>query len=480
VATTLYQVRVTVANEQEEPMIPQSKVLATHMKELRFAHVQDLGRARSVDFLDRLLWVSFIFSLGFEFAPFFGTLSTFKVVTFPLAIIGLVLLMRRVPTAAEFLTMGWSLLPIVGYLPMLQIGPSEGLPNLVLGLVPFLPYVSLYLRRNGSDGLTVWAIALLGAPAVLAYTADRLGYNVNAYHLANTYRFVGFCGDPNFQGVYLACGIMACIVAIIHPTSEGNGIEEHSNLKGVRQRSESSPLLLKVVVGLVIAAYSYLLILTSSRGAVLSVAIGLVVITILYTKHWAFYIVAFAAIVALSLPTLLELTLVARLDGGSALDALLARNQALLNQQFGGEADDRIHTWRYSLWCIQEAGFFQGYTLDRFVAEMNYWPHNSYADVALEGGIFGLLVFFVWIGNALRALPFNKRALGLSAAGLLVQVMIVGAGFFLLSATQMKIFWFVMCFAATAPHWLRVTVEPAARKKTSSHLHIANVAIATS
>ncbi len=230
------------------------------------------------------------------------------------------------------------------------------------------------------------------------YTSDYGGFAVAEYMNivgeTNGYRLSGPVGDPNF---------FAQVMVVLA-------------LLGMERLMNERNFFWKIVGGLAAAASGLAVVFTFSRGAIVALALSMLLFFWIYKlkpAHLVALIILGAVMLFFIPPTYYQRVL-------SIADVLPSNGEINLRKDraIQGRASESLTAWamlnQHPLFGVGLNNFtylYQDYTKSLGLAPSanNRSPHNLYLEVAAESGVVGLIIFLAMIVLAIRAILYARR-----------------------------------------------------------------------
>ncbi|MDR3061678.1 MAG: O-antigen ligase family protein [Dysgonamonadaceae bacterium] len=364
------------------------------------------------------IFAAIVLLLSVEYLTFGGGFSVFRILIFPLAVLG-IFLMRGLHLRQSSVILWYGLLFyfvwVIGsnYL----IGNSgDSITYLLIAVFSFflIKYFSSFPEKlNSMYRYTYW----FALPHEIVYLLILAGFlSMPDYTMGYSMRFIGFHRDPNFMTIFVSIAILSKIQYL---------------------KVSSSHVVWKLVILGSIALDIWLVIMGMSRGGILCLLACMVLQVLSFIPGKKKFLVA-----GLMLVVAVSFMMYARqfneVSGSyqSSFWNMLAR----FNNDDFSKGSGRKEIWQKNMHDIVEFPLTPLGTNLEERPDAKY-THNTYIDILLTSGlIFGsVFVFFLVSGQVRSISDVLKNG---SETGYLVLSLVVVSQLFFLSLLTLKLTWF--------------------------------------
>lgn len=372
-----------------------------------------LNKKKTIEFV----FIVIISLFSIEYISFGEYLSVYRLIIFPLSIIGLVLSPPKINSE----NISFYVLIILALLMNIfsSLNADNGFIGMIsaFGIFTFVLFVTNYIMQFGVSKHIIWIIALYSLPQYIAFFIWISDFS--ALNLLNASdRFNGFHKDANFLSAYINFAIVAKLY-----------------LLPVASKLKKKYLILSIPIDIVLILFS------QSRVGIFVLILNFFIY--LFYKNRK---VLTSSLILLSIVLIYLNQRVSNINSNSditIIDAVALRfYKTDLNE--GKKSDARVkHFYNFIDIVKKNETTLIGYSLDNYLIKYHQYPHNIFIDIFLEQGlimgsffIIYLLYLFIksfWL-TIKRIRPPLLFHLAFSAF----------LGMMLLTSYKQKFFWFIV------------------------------------
>jgi len=366
--------------------------------------------------LQNFINYTIIFLLPIEFLSIGEYFSTFRLVIFPLSILGIIVMKSKFLSSQRniillvMLCLTFSIFSNLIY--ELKYGFNAYLNS--IGILIFIAYLLLYYNNFGFDFKQIKVISYYTIyciiPLVLFYFLD---INYDFFH---NLRFKGFHKDPNFFCAYINISLAAKYIYLY-----------------VKKKFD-----LILVSFILIDIFSILL--TQSRGGIITTILIIFIFIFLYRKKIIPGLIIISIIFVTFILKRIESLRYDNID--NLFDAILFRF-SYKNYKGDSVEDARSgHIENFFEIISNKDQIIFGYSSGRYVETFDSYPHNLFIDICLEYGLFvGTFLTFIIFKFILKGYLNFKNNIYSHYYFIAISALI---NIIPLSSLNQKFFWFIL------------------------------------
>lgn len=357
-----------------------------------------------------------LFSLGLEFFALMPGVTVYRLITLPLSILSTLILIPKIKIKLPFLNY---VLLLLGLILINSIYHMEwGLFLSVISLIPFILYVSLYYSIFTFSYKEILIFSLYSLPHIIALFL-YIFYGISRSE--DIARFSGAHIDSNHMCIYVGIGLISTFYFFWHT------------------RKKTLKLFLFVIVLLDL----YTLLLSLSRGGILSIILVIMAFLVLQKRYAIFTTII-----------LLAFYLVFNIDSFLLfLPKYFASGNLNLFQMYlirftDNTIDDgggRLYIWAKAYEAIQNSGSkFIGAGYETFINNFRY-AHSTFIDLILSIGLFfGIIVILILFYNYIKFFISAYKNKDNITELLIMLVTMILSQFSLISVMYFKLVWLIL------------------------------------